>query len=175
MSINKEIWKMRARLTAIILLAAIIGGTFTYSYIKGKEWYDWMRVGYIYASNSTSSPELAKADSAGEVKEDLYKSDGEAPITSPYDTLLEKYFGDESKLAYSIMMAESSGNPLTIGDKHLKKPSIGLFQINQLWHPYSTEQLQDAEFNIRSAKEIRDSGGWERWTTFRTGANLKFL
>lgn len=91
------------------------------------------------------------------------------------ETKIMDVFGDEWEIAYAIMMAESSGNPNVIGDRHLKKPSVGLFQINQIWHPYSTEDLQNPEFNIEIAKEIRDNGGWERWTTYRTGAYQKYL
>jgi len=89
--------------------------------------------------------------------------------------LIKKYFPDETNLAYAIMMAESQGDPKIIGDKHLAKPSVGLFQICQIWHPYKTEDLQKPEFNIKVASEIRAKGGWERWTTFRNGSYKKYL
>lgn len=88
---------------------------------------------------------------------------------------LKEVFGEEWKIARAVMLAESGGNPNTIGDRHLAKPSVGLFQICQIWHPYTTEQLQDPEFNIKTAKAIRDSGGWERWTTYRNKSYLRFL
>lgn len=88
---------------------------------------------------------------------------------------IKAVFGDEWKIAYAVMMAESNGDPTRIGDKHLSKPSVGLFQINQIWHPYSTEHLQNPDNNIKIAKEIRDKGSWDRWTTYRTGRYLAFM
>lgn len=92
-----------------------------------------------------------------------------------FDSLLKKYFGDEWKIAQAVMMAESSGDPGRVGDTHMDHYSYGLFQINRTWHKYPADDLKNPEFNIRIAKEIRDSGGWERWTTYRTGQYKDFL
>jgi len=61
-----------------------------------------------------------------------------------------------------------------VGDEHLSKPSIGLFQISQIYHDYSTDELMDIDRNIEIAKDIFEKGGWSRWTTYRTGAYLVF-
>lgn len=89
--------------------------------------------------------------------------------------LIARYFQNDAQLAIAIAKCESSLEPLRIGDTHLAKPSIGLFQINQIWHPYTIEQLQDPEFNCKVAKEIQEKNGWSRWTCYKNGGYKKFL
>lgn len=101
--------------------------------------------------------------------------EGASKTPSSTEALIKKYFGDEYELALAVAKCESQLDPSRIGDTHLSKPSIGLFQINQIWHPYTTEQLQDAEQNIKIAKEIRDKGGWDRWTCYSKGYYEKYL
>lgn len=156
----------------IFLLGLIIGASFLYTYTEGIKLVDYIRTGYAYAYHTNASPAPASDDAVN----DLDKSDGEVDlVASPYDTLLKKYFGDEAKLAYAVMMGESTGDPARIGDTHMAKYSYGLFQINQTWHNFPKEQLLDAEFNIKTAKEIRDSYGWEQWSAYKNGSYKKFL
>jgi len=96
------------------------------------------------------------------------------PVTS-IESKLKDTFGEEYQIAKAVMMAESRGNCEAVGDTHLARPSIGLFQISQIYHNYDTKTLMNPDENIRIAKEIRTRGGWERWTTYRTGAYLKYL
>lgn len=93
------------------------------------------------------------------------------------DTIEDKIrraFGEEAETALAVAKAESSLNPSAVGDEHLSKPSIGLFQISQIYHDYSTDELMDIDRNIEIAKDIFEKGGWSRWTTYRTGAYLVF-
>jgi len=101
-------------------------------------------------------------------------SQDKTPTTS-IDSKLKDTFGEEYNIAKAVMMAESRGNCKAVGDTHLARPSIGLFQISQIYHNYDTETLMNPDDNIRIAKEIRTRGGWERWTTYRTGEYLKYL
>lgn len=91
------------------------------------------------------------------------------------EDLIREYFPECPDVAIAVARAESGLNPDVIGDRHLAKPSIGLFQINQIWHNYSTEELQNPEFNIKIAKQIFNSGGWNRWTTYKTGRYKLFI
>lgn len=86
-----------------------------------------------------------------------------------------KTFGKDCKTAIAVAKAESSLNPNAIGDTHLSKPSYGLFQISKIYHDYTVETLLNPVENIRIAKQIKDNGGFERWTTYRTGQYLKYL
>lgn len=128
---------------------------------------------------SISNPSSVQADDpVSPLSGDTTLGVSEVQPQSPDDieSKLKKYFGEEWRLAYAVMMAESSGDPKRIGDTHLQMPSVGLFQINQIWHHYSTEELQNPEFNIKIAKEISSKGrGWNNWTTYRTGQYQKYL
>ena len=85
-------------------------------------------------------------------------------------------FGNEAETALAVAMAESRMNPDAVGDKHLSKPSYGLFQISRIYHKYPIETLLDPDENIRIAKEISSKGrGFENWTTYRTGQYLEHL
>jgi len=89
---------------------------------------------------------------------------------------IREVFGNEAETALAVAMAESRMNPDAIGDKHLSKPSYGLFQISRIYHKYPIETLLDPDENIRIAKEISSKGrGFENWTTYRTGQYLEHL
>jgi hypothetical protein len=129
----------------------------------------------IASANSTSPSMSVSADVAAGEEQVFDKSAGEiASALSPYD-IIKKYFPGEEKLAYAIMMCESSGEADRIGDTHMKKYSYGLFQINQTWHELSEKELLDPETNVRYAKELRDKSGWSQWSCFKNGGFNKFL
>lgn len=87
------------------------------------------------------------------------KVDG-ASVTS----LIRKYDWDAEK-ALNIMKCESQGDPTKIGDRQLKRPSFGLFQVNTFYNPqYDETKLLDPAYNIQAAYEIYSKGGWGRWT-----------
>ena len=94
---------------------------------------------------------------------------------SQYDKEIKEVFGDEYQIAKAVMLAESSGNCEAVGDTHLARHSVGLFQISQIYHDYSDETLKNPHENIRIAYEIYQKGGFERWSTFKNGSYLKFL
>jgi len=80
------------------------------------------------------------------------------------------------ELAAAVAMAESGGNANAVGDIYLGG-SYGLWQVNIKAHPqYSVSQLFDPAYNARAALEISKGGiDWNPWTTFRTGAYLRYL
>ncbi len=92
-----------------------------------------------------------------------------------YDKI-RQVFGDEWKTALAVAKCESQMEADRIGDTHLPAPSIGIFQINLYYHPqYSREELLNPDRNIEIAKEIRDKGGWNRWSCYRFNFYQKYL
>jgi hypothetical protein len=178
----------------VFALGMTIGISYTYLYIAGSEYYDWAKIGYEYSHEFLDSkeaeasgnnqdmdivglpekPSVQKAENgyATVIHLDNVADKGEA-LVSP-EALIEKYDWDIN-IAQAVMRAESSGNEKAIGDTHLSKPSIGLFQISQIYHNYPTEQLMNPEENVRIAYEIYKKGGWGRWTTYREGHHIKYL
>jgi hypothetical protein len=169
----------------IAILTLIIGSTYTYIYLVGKPYIEWAKEGYNYSEEYLKGASAKVVHSTGGlVKEqsDTVPLELEAktaqtvsPSKDGIKELISLYFGADAKIALAIAECESSLNPKAIGDTHLSKPSIGLFQVSQIYHGYTTEQLLDAEFNVKIAKQIYDKGGWDRWTTYRTGQYLTKL
>lgn len=81
----------------------------------------------------------------------------------------------DPNLAAAVAMAESGGNPNAVGDLNLGR-SIGLWQINLAAHPnYDEAGLLDPTTNAQAAFEISRGGTtWTPWTTYRTGAYLRY-
>ncbi|MDW7730778.1 MAG: transglycosylase SLT domain-containing protein [Bacillota bacterium] len=160
--------KEEAYLKIILVTFSILIWNWNINQIKVQDFADRI-------SSTTVSVNLQKKDSSISGEAEFLERIAVEAEQSPYETVICEVFKNECDIAVAVAKAESNLNPEVIGDRHLAKPSIGLFQINQIWHDYSTEDLMNPEFNIKIAKQIRDSGGWERWTTYRTGAYLNFL
>lgn len=95
---------------------------------------------------------------------------------SDVEAKIRKAFPGEENIAVAIAKCESQLDPMRIGDTHMKYPSIGLYQINQTWHKYPTEILQNADENIRIAKEIKERwGNWNAWSCYKFGYYEKHL
>lgn len=89
---------------------------------------------------------------------------------------IRQAFPGEEDTAVAVAMCESRLDPKRIGDTDFHKPSVGLFQINQFYHPYSTKELQDADRNIAIAKEIKNRwGNWNAWSCHKFGYYEKYL
>lgn len=79
-------------------------------------------------------------------------------------------FPEDPDTAVAVAMCESSLDPSRIGDKHLPKPSYGLFQVSRIYHNYSEEYLLNEDNNLEVARKIYDrAGGWRPWTCYKTG------
>jgi len=160
------------------LVCLVIGATGTYLYLVGVPYYNWANEGYRY----TLRIHTVEAEVEPQVGEVVSQDTGSLPKDSKtissregITDLVALYFGDDTPTALAVAKCESSLIADRIGDTHLSKPSVGLFQISQIYHDYTTEQLQDPEFNVKVAKEIYDKGGWGRWTCYRTGQYLANL
>ncbi len=87
-------------------------------------------------------------------------------------TYYSSLYGVSEGVMTHIATAESSLNPLAVGDRHLIAPdglphkSIGLVQINKYWNPGITEeQAFNVEFSLEFlAKNLRD-GRCYLWST----------
>lgn len=76
-------------------------------------------------------------------------------------------------IAAAIAMAESSGNPLATDHDSNGTVDRGLWQINSTHGSLSTYNVMQ---NARAAVQISNNGtNWSPWTTFTTGAYLKFM
>ena len=71
--------------------------------------------------------------------------------------------------AYAVARAESGGSPTACGDNG---QSIGIWQINILYHPqYTREYLFDPDHNAEAAVEISSDGRyWKAWCTWEKSA-----
>lgn len=116
---------------------------------------------------------------AAETESSLAETSGGTQVSSVSGSAIEdkirKAFPGEEDLAVAVAMCESRLDPTRIGDTHMEKWSYGLFQVNQTWHPYSKETLLNADENIKIAKQIRDKGGWNRWSCYSQGYYEKYL
>ena len=89
---------------------------------------------------------------------------------------IREAFPEDPDNAVAIAKCESQLDPSRIGDTHMAYPSIGLFQINQTWHKYDTETLQNPDENIRIAKEIKERwGNWNAWSCWKFDYYKKYL
>lgn len=142
-------------------------------YLSSVDWFDPKTIEFL-KEEKVSASYVDSLVPAGELP--YVETGGEKISASSIEEEIKEVFGEEDyPVARSIMLAESGGVADRVGDTHLRKPSIGLFQISQLYHDYPTEVLKNPSENIRIAKEIKDRGGWERWTTYRNGAYLKYI
>ena len=75
-------------------------------------------------------------------------------------------------VATAICQAESSGNPIAIGDNYpingLHAPSCGLFQVRTLASRPSCSELQDPSTNIAWAYKVYKGQGWYAWSVCKT-------
>jgi hypothetical protein len=95
------------------------------------------------------------------------------------------FSGSDLDTAVAIAMAESSGNPVAVGDIKLapeRGPSIGLWQINigSKAHPeYDRNMLMDPQYNANAAYKIYEAAGYSfhPWSTgpASTGGNDAYL
>jgi len=90
---------------------------------------------------------------------------------------IREVFGEEWNVAQAVAMAESTLDPTRIGDRHIQRPSFGLFQINTFHNPqYDEDKLLEVEYNCNAAKELSSVGrGWRNWTTYRDGSYLQYM
>ena len=131
-----------------------------------------------YMVRKAQEPQEA-VDEVLKVKETNYENSESLVVKAKPESIkskIKEVFGEDWNVAQAVAMAESRMNPNAIGDKHLSKPSYGVFQISRIYHNYPIETLLDPDENIKIAKEISSKGrGFENWTTYRTGQYLEHL
>lgn len=72
--------------------------------------------------------------------------------------------------AAAIALAESSGDPNSVGHNANGSVDRGLWQINSVHGSLSTTNVLA---NAKAAVKIYNESGWSPWTTFKTGAYQK--
>jgi hypothetical protein len=94
------------------------------------------------------------------------------------------FTGNDLNTATAIALAESSGNPIAVGDVTLaptKGPSIGLWQINigskAHGSQYTQAELFDPQTNADAAYAIYEASGntFSAWSTYTSLAYIKYL
>ena len=91
---------------------------------------------------------------------------GQVPMATD---LIKKYFPpDQWNNAYRVMMGESGGNSMAIGDNYPIRgeirPSYGLFQIRTFPDRPAPTKLLTPEANVAYAAKMWKSQGWRPWT-----------
>ena len=98
---------------------------------------------------------------------------------NPIKEEIQRVFGSNWRLAYAVMMSESSGRVKVTNTNTDMHNSIdrGLFQINSYWHPdVSIECAFDMVCNIQEAYRISNGGtNWQPWYGYTNGHYIKFL
>lgn len=176
--------KIKQNIQKLLLSALLVIGVMTVEnhlveYLKKAKWFIPKKVTFLNSNVDVAgvveaAPDASIGSEVSVQTEILAEEESLSPSTPPAE-LIKKVFGKEADIALAVAQAESGMIVDRVGDTHLSKPSIGLFQISQIYHDYSTETLKNPIENVRIAKEIRDRGGWNRWTTYRTGEFRKFL
>lgn len=75
-------------------------------------------------------------------------------------------------IAVAVALAESSGDPAAINPKY---GTYGLWQIYKKMHPdIWNDNWQDPTTNARMAYAVYRKQGWSAWSTFTSGAYLRY-
>lgn len=89
---------------------------------------------------------------------------------STYDSLFRQYAWD-ARVAEAICVAESGGNPYAVSNPRLNYDGVsdyGLMQIHG-------EEILNPSANIARAHQKYVIQGWHAWSTYTSGAYLRFL
>lgn len=90
--------------------------------------------------------------------------------------IIRKYFPENTSIATAIAKAESGLNPEALGDTNTKYPSAGIFQIRLLPNRGITkEQMFQVEENVKYARKLYESSGWNPWSVWKNGSYEKYL
>ena len=93
--------------------------------------------------------------------------------------LIQETFGANWRVAYAVMMAESSGNYKAIGYNKDSRKTLdrGLFQINSYWHSEVSDSCAyNIKCNIKEAYRISSQGtNWNQWYSWRDNKHLRFM
>ena len=90
-----------------------------------------------------------------------------------YRPLIEQYDWD-NRIAMAVMQAESGCNP----NAHSPTADRGLMQVNAVHADmvdYDLDRLFNPNTNVSVAYRIYLSQGWHGWSTYNSGAYLRYL
>ena len=105
------------------------------------------------------------------------------PILSEKELIIQEIinvFGEDADKAFLLLMGKDNKScaenrmldPKAVNDNTTwggVGQDVGVFQISNYWHPFTTEQLQDWKFNISYAYRmyLNDNKTFVRWTAGR--------
>lgn len=158
----------------LVLWSALVDGCINWYEARGHwDFENTAVVAVVHAREGTepseekksthTDPSVVSATVAGEAS------------SSAIEAKIRAAFPEDQETAVAVAKCESQMEVDRIGDTDFHKPSVGLFQINQYYHPYSTEYLKNPDNNIKVAKEIKEKGGWNRWSCFKFGYYLRYM
>lgn len=157
-----------------------------YEWTRDKSWVFENKVAVVFEESSAEGAAPSKSvgdDRDGTLAQPQTQtlvsstSTDTSPVraTSEIEAKILKAF-DNDPVSVAVAKCESQLDPTRIGDTDFHRPSVGLFQINQYYHPYTTKELQDADRNIEIAKNIKDRwGNWNAWSCYKFGYYQKYL
>jgi len=142
----------------------------------------------IYATSEMTASEGEKVGVIQTTNKDIVSEELKGEVyklqKNPVRQEIQRVFGSNWRLAYAIMMSESSGrvevtntNTRNCGRTGELSIDRGLFQINDCWHPdVSIDCAFDMKCNIKEAYRISNGGtNWQPWFGYTNGHYRKFL
>jgi len=160
---------MKKEITRLLIFTFFV--TYVFAPIKG--WLD-----------TETKYEISKAD----VEQEVWDIEKEPTLVSEEPTepveitkediaryILDVFgYGRDGAIALRVAHCESRFNQDAVNVNEDGSEDVGVFQINQKWHADKGDAYDLVE-NIRIAKEIKDTSGWQAWVCwqkFSYGWNL---
>ena len=180
--VNKKVQNWFFPIVGLILLGGILNHEFTKEYV-----FENPKIAVVFEEsivNGEAQPTPSSVEQDGTLATPQKQTLGSSTSTHStpvrasgvIEAKIREAFPEDPDNAVAIAKCESQLDPSRIGDTHMKYPSVGLYQINQTWHKYPTEQLQNPDENIRIAKEIKNRwGNWNAWSCYKFDYYKKYL
>lgn len=86
------------------------------------------------------------------------------------------FSASDAGIAAAVALAESSGNPNATHTNTDGSTDLGLWQINNhAWPELAAGSWSDPQTNADDAFYVYQRQGWDAWTTYKTGAYVKYM
>ena len=161
--------------------------------------YESEVITFVPVKEAILLPTSPKMTPQSEVKKKAVQS-----TKSDIKELISKHFtGEDAKVAYAIIKAESSGNPRAVGyncfytkdgtvheervkgaistfckqghEKYSWSIDCGKIQRNFPGKRECPEYAFDPEWSIAEMKKLHNERGWQPWTTYTSGRYMAFM
>lgn len=188
---------MRISVRSLKFIKFIILVAFLYSLPVLPEMYQYLNESVTYKSAVYTSPELQNAPVAIVQKKVVQST------KLDIKELISRHFkGEDAKVAYAIIKAESSGNARATGfncyytkdgvvhetrvqgafstfckkghEQYANSTDCGLAQIS-FKGKVCPQKAYDPEWNIAEMKKYHDTRGWSPWVAYNTKKHLAYM